>query len=258
MTTSTRTPLASLLRRRRPLVGVIMKMNSPASIELTGYLGFDLVVIDTEHGVGGGSDLDHHLRAADAAAVPAIVRVSTLNRSEIQYALDGGAAGVVVPQVDSADAARQAVRLAHYPPFGDRGLATSTRAGHHGTVVTATHLEAARHGTVIVVQIESGVGVANADAILGVDGISAVWIGLSDLSLDLGHWGDYDHPAVADAITTVVKAADRASVPLMVIADQESDGQRWTERGAKVLLINLLTVLTRGLRDLQDSHRRTA
>ena len=257
MTTSTRTPLASMLRHKRPLVGVIMKMNSPASIELTGYLGFDLVVIDTEHGVGGGSDLDHHLRAADAAGVPAIVRVSTLNRSEIQYALDGGAAGVVVPQVDSASAATQAVRLAHYPPFGERGLATSTRAGRQGTVATASHLSRARDNTVVVAQIESAVGVANADAILGVDGISAVWIGLSDLSLDLGHWGEYDHPVVADAISTILKAADRAGVPLMVIADQEADGKRWAERGAQVLLINLLTVLTRGLRELQDSHRRT-
>lgn len=123
-------PLASLLTQKRPLVGVIMKMNSPANIELTGHLGFDLVIVDTEHGIGGGADLDHHLRAADAAAVPAIVRVSTLNRSEIQHALDGGAAGVVVPQVESIDAAAQAVRLSHYPPFGDRGLATSTRAGH--------------------------------------------------------------------------------------------------------------------------------
>ncbi len=251
-------PLASLLTQKRPLVGVIMKMNSPANIELTGHLGFDLVIVDTEHGIGGGADLDHHLRAADAAAVPAIVRVSTLNRSEIQHALDGGAAGVVVPQVESIDAAAQAVRLSHYPPFGDRGLATSTRAGHQGTVVAAAHLRAARENTVVVVQIESRVGVAHADAILSVEGVSAVWIGLSDLSLDLGHWGEYDHPVVAEAIDAILRAADRAGVPLMVIADKEPDGQRWLERGAQVLLINLLSALTRGLRELQDSHRRTA
>jgi 4-hydroxy-2-oxoheptanedioate aldolase len=253
-----RPPLASLLTQKHPLVGVIMKMNSPANIELSGHLGFDLVIIDTEHGIGGGADLDHHLRAADAAAVPAIVRVSTLNRTEIQHALDGGAAGVVVPQVESVQTATQAVRLSHYPPFGDRGLATSTRAGHQGTVVTATHLRAARENTVVVVQIESRAGVANADTILSVDGVSAVWIGLSDLSLDLSHWGEYDHPVVAEAIDAILQAADRAGVPLMVIADKEPDGQRWSERGAQVLLINLLSALTRGLRELHDSHRRTA
>lgn len=235
-----------------------MKMNSPASVELTGHLEFDLVIIDTEHGISGGADLDHHLRAADATGVPGIVRVSTLNRSEIQHALDGGAAGIVVPQVDSVEVARQAVRLSHYPPFGDRGLATSTRAGHQSTVATAAHLSAARENTVVVVQIESRAGVADADAILSVEGVSALWIGLSDLSLDLGHWGEYDHPIVAEAIDTVLRAADRAGVPLMVIADKEADGQLWSERGAQVLLITLLSALTRGLRELQDSHRRTA
>lgn len=254
---ATRPPLASLLAHKKPLVGVITKMNSPAYIELSGHLGFDLVIIDTEHGIGGGADLDHHLRAADAAAVPAIVRVSTLNRTEIQHALDGGAAGVVVPQVESVETATQAVRLSQYPPFGDRGLATSTRAGRQGTAVTAEHLSDSRKNTVVVVQIESRAGVAKAEDILSVEGISAVWIGLSDLSLDLGQWGQYEHPVVAEAIETVLRAAKKTGVPLMVIADQEADGQRWSGRGAQVLLVNLLSALTRGLRTLQDSHRTT-
>jgi 4-hydroxy-2-oxoheptanedioate aldolase len=247
--------LAQRLSSDDRLVGVILKMSSPVSVELAGHLGFDLVVIDTEHGLTGGAELDNHRRAADAAAVPAVVRIGSLDRAEIARALDAGAAGVVIPQVESAAAARAAVRLAHYPPTGARGLATSTRAGRQGTVPTAEHLAAAAADTVVIVQIESAAGVAAAADIVAVEGVSGVWIGLSDLSLDLGHVGEYDHPVVADAIQRVLDATREAGLPLLVIADTDAEGAAWSARGARVLLINLLTVLARGLSSLQSAHR---
>lgn len=250
------TSLARRLAHGEGLVGVIMKMNSPASTELVGHIGFDLVIVDTEHGIGGGAELDHHLRAADSADLPVVVRVSTLNRSEIARALDGGATGIVIPQVDDAAAAREAVSLAHYPPFGTRGLATSTRAGKQGTVPAAQHLTDARENTVVIVQIESEEGVRNAAEILAVDGVSGVWIGLSDLSLELGHFGDLGNPVVADAVDAVVAAARDAGKPLLVIADSAGDGGTWLAKGAQVLLINLLTVVARGLKDLKTTHQR--
>ncbi|MDQ6752947.1 MAG: aldolase/citrate lyase family protein [Actinomycetota bacterium] len=247
-------PLADRLRQRQPLVGLILKMTNPAGVELAGHLGFDLVLIDTEHGLNGGAELDHHLRAAEAARIPALVRMGTGGRAEIQRALDGGAAGIIIPQVDSAAAAREAVSLAHYPPFGGRGLATSTRAGRQGTVDTPAYLTDARKNTVVIAQIESRAGVANAAEILAVEGISAVWIGLSDLSLDLGHFGQPDHPFVAAAVDAIIQAAQDANMPLMVIADTAEDGEKWIDRGAQVLLVNLLSILARGLRTLKDAH----
>jgi 4-hydroxy-2-oxoheptanedioate aldolase len=250
----TRDPLSARLSRGEPLVGTILKMSSPATVELVGHLDFDLAIIDTEHGLNGGSELDHHLRAADVTGLPVLVRVSHLDRSEIQRALDGGAAGVIVPQVESGAGAAEAVRLAHYPPFGARGLATSTRAGRQGTFATRDYLEHARDTTVVVAQIESRAGVANAAEIIGTPGISAVWIGLSDLSLDLGHFGDFAHPEVAAAIDAVVDGTRSAGLPLMVIADTEADGAIWVEHGAQVLLINLLAVVARGLSGLKRAH----
>jgi 4-hydroxy-2-oxoheptanedioate aldolase len=248
-------PLAGRLHTGDNLVGLILKMSAPAMVELGGFLGFDLAIVDTEHGIAGGTELDHHVRAADAAGIPVIVRVSMLNRPEIQRALDGGAVGIIVPQVESAQQAREAVGYAHYPPFGGRGLATSTRAGHHGTVPTLDYLRDARENTVVVVQIESRAGVENAAEILAVPGVSAIWIGLSDLLLDLGHFGDMAHPDVVAAVSTVVQTAAEAGIPLLVIADTEKDAAVWIGKGAQVLLINLLTVVARGLRTLKNSHQ---
>lgn len=250
----TDTTLAARLREGERLVGLIIKMPAPAHVELAGHLSFDLVIVDTEHGISGAGDLDHHLRAADAAGIPVLVRLPALDRGAMQYALDGGAAGVIVPGVDSAETAREAVRLAHYPPFGTRGLATSTRAGHQTTVSTATHLDNARTNTIVIVQLESKKAAENAKEILAVEGVSAVWIGLSDLSVELGKFGQFDDPEVAAAVTNIVEATRDAKLPLFVIADNEADAQQWQESGAQVLLINLLTIVARALRNLRTSH----
>jgi 4-hydroxy-2-oxoheptanedioate aldolase len=247
-------PLARRLARGDAAVGLITKMTAPSFVELGGHLGFDFVIVDTEHGLAGGADLDNHLRAADAAHVPALVRVSELGRSEIQHALDGGATGVVVPQVDDAEQARLAVHFAHYPPLGSRGLATSTRSGRQGTVGARAHIERSLGETVVVVQIESRAGVANVAEILAVPGVSAVWVGLVDLSVDLGHPADLTAPAVTAAIDRVVEATRAAGMPLFVIADTPTDGVAWAARGAQCLLINLLTVASRGLAELRLAH----
>ena len=242
--------------RGTPLVGLILKMSCHAIIELAGYLNYDFVLIDTEHGVGGGLELDQHLRAADAARIPAIVRVSTLNRTEIARALDGGAIGVVIPQVESINDAETAVQYAHYPPVGRRGLATSTRAGHQGVVSAHEHLTAAERDTLVVVQIESRAGVENCAAILAVTGVSAIWIGLNDLTLDYGHHNELDQPEIQAALTTVLTHARTTSTPLFIIADDDETARWWTERGARALLINFLSLATRSLSTLKESHKQ--
>jgi 4-hydroxy-2-oxoheptanedioate aldolase len=250
----TETSLAARLRDGNRLVGLITKMPAPAHVELAGHLNFDLVIVDTEHGIAGASELDHHLRAADATGIPALVRLPALDRGAAQHALDGGAAGVIIPGVDSVETAQEAVRLAHYPPFGTRGLATSTRAGHQTTLTTATHLDNARTNTMVVLQLESKRAAENARKILAVEGVSAVWIGLSDLSVELGKFGQFDDPEVAAAIASIVDATRDAELPLFVIADNETDAQQWGSDGAQVLLINLLTIAARGLGNLRTSH----
>lgn len=250
------TSLASRLRSGERTVGLIAKMIAPAPVELAGYLGFDFVIIDTEHGTGG-SDLNHHIRAADSAGVPALVRVSELDRAEIAWSLDGGAAGIAIPQVSTADTAREAVRLSHYPPQGVRGLATSTRAGHQGTVLGTTHLEAAASNTVVVVQIESAIGAANALDIMSVDDVTAVWIGLNDLTLEMGHFGHPDHPDVERAVNQIIEASQRSRKPLLAIADSEEEGRYWSGRGVHSLLINFTTIAARSLGALLKAHQST-
>jgi 4-hydroxy-2-oxoheptanedioate aldolase len=224
--------------------GLLTKMPGPAIVELGGHAGFDLVVIDTEHGAAGSEDLEHHLRAADSAGVEAIVRVGAPEPIETLRALDAGASGVIVPHVNDAAAAEAAVRAAHYPPVGERGLAVSTRAGHHGLSPVDEYVERALEDTLVVVQVEHAEALDNVHEIASSKRVDAVFLGPSDLSISLGHPGDTTHPDVAAAIDRVVEGVVGAGgAALCVLAGSEEEARSWEAKGARMVLFSASALL---------------
>jgi 4-hydroxy-2-oxoheptanedioate aldolase len=247
--------LAARLRALEPLSGLFVKMPAAAEVEMAGQAGFDLVVVDSEHGSADTPELEHHLRAADAAGLPALVRTPGLDHGFILAALDAGAAGVIVPHVLGAQDAEAAVAAAHYPPRGHRGLALSTRAGRFGAVPLAEHLHRAAEDTCVVAMIEDAEAVPHAAEIVAVPGVSGVLIGPADLSLALGHPGDFAHPEVASAIDSILAAARDARVPSFGVAGRVEDAQRWRARGASVLLYSNEALKLQALRTAIEGLR---
>lgn len=252
-------PLAERLRSGDRLVGVVVKMPGAAMIETAGNTGFDLVVIDAEHGAGDTALLEDHLRAAEAVGIAALVRVGSNSEIEILRALDAGAVGIVVPHVGDGPAAEQAVRAAHYPPTGRRGLATSTRAGRYGLVGLGDHVRRANAETTVVVQIEDVAAVPHAAEIAGRTGVDAVFLGPTDLSMSLGRPGELDHPEVAAAIDAIVDATVSADgAALCVFASDERSAARWYDRGAQIVLFGGPAIVSRSFKDLITAVRASA
>jgi 4-hydroxy-2-oxoheptanedioate aldolase len=229
-------PLAARLRSGAPVTGLLAKMPCAAQVESAGHAGFDVVVLDTEHGPGGSFELEHHLRAADAVGIPALVRVPGHEASAILAALDAGANGIIAPHVRHATDAKAVVAAAHYPPRGRRGLALSTRAGHYGAVALSDHLNRAAAETIVVIQIEDAEAVDAAAEILATEGIDAVLIGANDLAMSLGHPGASTHPDVVRAIDKVVGEAAGAGVAVAVVAGSSAEAMTWRTRGAGMVL----------------------
>ena len=204
--------LATRLAAGESLTALFAKLPCAAQLEAAGHAGFDLVLLDTEHGPADALALEEHLRAAAAVGIAALVRVPALDPAAILGALDAGADGVVVPHVLDAAGAEAAVAAAHYPPRGRRGLALSTRAGRYGAAALEDHLRRAAEETCVIVQIEDRSAVEAADAILAVPGVSGVLIGATDLAMSLGHAPDRE-------IEAVTAAATRAGVPVLRVVD---------------------------------------
>ena len=175
---------AARLRTRESLIGYWIALDSPVSTERIGRLGFDYVAFDAQHGLIGYDGLLRGLMAVDAGGrAVGVVRVGANDQYLIGRALDAGAAAVIVPLIDNAAQAAQAIRYTRYAPTGARSYGP-IRAGFYGGL--GTYHTTANDSLLILPQIETAEAVDNIEAILDVPGISGVYVGPSDLGLSLG------------------------------------------------------------------------
>eukprot|EP00897_Mesotaenium_endlicherianum_P008111 jgi/Mesen1/7328/ME000376S06490 len=175
--------------------GIFLCSASPVVAELLGFAGYDLVVVDMEHGPGSTLSSLALLQALAGTGAQAVVRVAENSAVELKKALDIGPAGVVVPMVDSAEAARRVVAACRYPPDGVRGCAPSiARASRYG--FNPHYLSAYEHDLLITVQIESDLAVGRIAEIAAVDGVDCLFIGPTDLSASVGRLGEPGHEDV--------------------------------------------------------------
>ena len=152
------------LRGGAPVVAAFSMIASPIVVELLAKAGFDAVVFDTEHGPLGPESLNLLIPAARAAGIFPIVRVRKNDPTLIGAALDVGAAGVLVPQIDSADAAAGAVSAGRFGPGGHRGSNPYVRAaGYRGT---ADWFARANGEAAMIVMVEGRAGIAALPGIL--------------------------------------------------------------------------------------------
>jgi len=232
----------------RPALVLILKMPAASLVEMAGHAGFDLVLLDTEHGPSDMAELENHIRAADSAGIRVLVRVSDAGSPDILRALDAGAAGIVVPHVASPEKVELAAAATRYPPRGRRSLALSTRAGRQGARSVSDHLAAASE-TILIGQIEDAESLDRVPEILESDGLTGIFIGPADLSASMGWPGEPDHPRVNEAIETVVEATKRApGLSLGVLAGSEEEVREWADRGVEMIFVNSAALLVNQLR----------
>jgi 2-dehydro-3-deoxyglucarate aldolase/4-hydroxy-2-oxoheptanedioate aldolase len=198
-----------MLRRRiragETLFGAWASLGSPGSAELLGRAGLDWVVVDLEHGYTTESELLAHLTAIEATGAAALVRPQSGERLRVGRALDLGAAGIVVPRLDTAEQVVEAVTFLRYPPSGARGVALLTRGARLGTVTHAGVAEL-NDDIVGVVQIESPSALEAAEEIAATDGVDVLFVGPADLSHSLGVPGQFGDARYQAALRKVVAA----------------------------------------------------
>ena len=191
-------------------VGTFVGAASPIIAEVCAAAGFDWLLLDLEHGAGGEEQVRTVVPVAASYGVPTVVRVETNERIRIGRVLDNGAAGVMLPRLDTAEEVREAIRHLYYPGTaanGDRGVATYNRACRFG--LDAGALDRANEQVLGVVQIESARAVAEAEEIASIDGVDVLFVGPRDLSHDLGVPGRVTAPEFLDAIEQVRLAAHK-------------------------------------------------
>ena len=196
--------LRERLRRREPLAAAFLDLGSSVSADVTARAGFDVVVVDLEHGAGDESAARAQIQAADPHA-SVVVRVPE-GPAQVGRMLDAGASGVIVPQVADAAHAEEVARATRYA--GSRGISPFSRGNRYGQA-GRDFRECADAALACIVQIERASALETVDEIAALDDVDALLMGPADLSADLGLPLDLDGPDLRDAARRVADAAAR-------------------------------------------------
>jgi 2-keto-3-deoxy-L-rhamnonate aldolase RhmA len=179
-----------LLESGKPQFGTFVKIFSVELIEILGLAGLDFIVVDMEHTTLEFRQVEQMVRVAELYGMYTIVRIPDASRSSVLRALDLGATGIQVPQINHADEVKEVVDKAKYPPLGSRGVTYAHRAAKFG-FTPENYLEEANEQSVIVLHIETESAYDEVEKICNVVGIDVVFIGPLDLSVSLGMEADY-------------------------------------------------------------------
>ncbi len=235
------------------LIGTILTLPAPELAEIAAGAGFDWLFLDMEHGL---LDVAGAQRMAQAAgACPCLVRVPVNESVWIKKAMDIGAAGLIFPNIKSAEEAKRAVGEAKYPPEGVRSVGIG-RAHGYGARFTE-YIERANLDATLVAQVEHIDGVRNIGSILETPGVDAVFVGPFDLSASMGKPGRTGDADVREAIGTVRKACAARGIPAGIFAPDEAAARAALEDGFSFVCVGMdVAIYDSAVRHIADRLKR--
>ncbi len=228
-------PLKEKLKKGEAVIGTFVMMGHPDVAEWLSRVGFDWLLLDTEHCPTGYESLQRMMQAMNGSGTVPIVRPQWNDPVAIKRVLDIGAYGVLIPWVNNREDAENAVKYCKYPPQGLRGYGP-----RRGGMFDPDYFKTANDELLIAIQIETQEALDNLDEILSVPGIDACYIGPFDLSVSLGFGvpPKWDDPRYVAAFDQVLDASARHGKPAGMFAI--SDNIEWAvQKGFKLNTVDV-------------------
>ncbi len=202
--------LKRALQEKKLTCGAWIQIGHPAIGEIFARAGFDWICVDLEHGHIGIESMTNIFRAMSECGSVPVVRLPKNDSVWIKTSLDAGAKGIIVPMVNSAAEAREAVKSVKFPPFGERSFGFS-RANAYGEDFNQ-YVQNANDEISLIVQIEHKDAIQNLSEILAVPGIDAAFIGPYDLSGSYGKPGNLADHDIQAALTLFLLECDKKKI----------------------------------------------
>jgi 4-hydroxy-2-oxoheptanedioate aldolase len=181
------------LREGRPKIGLFLNSHSPTVADQMAHSGYDWMLVDTQHGPMGFDTLSTMLAGISGGGAKSLVRVAGYHdRGGIQQSLDMGADGVLVPYINTAEEARQAVSCCRYPTVGTRSVYFPQRSMNKAGLLG--YAGAANDNVIVALQVETADCIKNIDEIAAVPGVDLLFLGQNDLCMSMGLFEKYKFP----------------------------------------------------------------
>jgi 2-keto-3-deoxy-L-rhamnonate aldolase RhmA len=225
-----------LISREKPApAGTWFMCGAPQPAEAIGHCGYDFLVVDMEHVPVDVPQLADILRAVATTPSHAAVRIAWNDKVMIKRVLDSGAETIIVPFVQNAEEARQAVAAAKYPPLGVRGVAAVQRASRFGAA--KDYLQRANDETCVIAQLETLEAVGNLGEIAAVDGLDGIFVGPNDLAASMGRIGGVGDEEVQRVLKQAAETAAEAGIAAGALAPSVEMAHRFIGYGYSYVAI---------------------
>jgi len=232
-------------------------VDHPDIIKIFKYCGFDYFIVDCEHGAFEYTQISTLIGLAKEMGIASIVRIPLTSRESILRYMEMGADGLMLPNTNTAELARELVLHAKYSPLGDRGI--SMMRGHNRYIPVASPLEymkKANEETLLIVQIETVTGLKNVDEIAAVDGIDVALIGPNDLCHSLGIAGQQNNPLYIESVEKVIAAFKKQGKQAGTHGMTTDALKFWTDKGMTFILYsNEVSMLMKEAKSAVDALR---
>ncbi|MBM0274297.1 HpcH/HpaI aldolase family protein [Micromonospora tarensis] len=218
-----------------PTYGLFLVSGNATLAEAAAYTGADWAIIDMEAAAMTKVDALHQAQALTGTEAAALIRVPSLDRHQIEYALDLGVAGVMVPKVEQAGDAELAAQSCRYPPDGHRGVNPIRASAYYQG--SQQYFRSANREVLCIVQIESREALRNVDKIAQTVGVDMLFIGAGDLAMDLGQPGDPTGPAFDSARQAVLAACEAAGKTAGIFAQSPKLARTYAKEGFRFICV---------------------
>jgi 4-hydroxy-2-oxoheptanedioate aldolase len=243
------------LRAGKPAFGSLLNFGDPLVAEMMASVGFDWLLVDTEHGPIDLAALATMFATITRYPCAPFVRVHALSEENVKRVLDAGAWGVLAPNIRTREEAQRLVRACKYPPQGVRSLGAG-RFPLSFKTDPATYFQRANDEILVIVQIEHHEAIENIDAILSVPGVDACYVGPNDFCASLGLAPSLEppHQEFHDAMDVLLKACKRHGVaPGIHCRTTETVNRRIAEGWPLVGMVNDQGFLTSAAKAARDA-----
>ena len=241
-------PLRRKLQNKQTTYGLWVTLESPNVTEMAVALGFDWVVVDTEHGHLDFREIMEHIRVVRGTETSALVRIPEVQQGTIKRVLDIGAHGVILPMVGTRADVERAFRFGRYPPRGVRGVG-GERAVKWGLEFDE-YLHYANEETLLIPLIETQEAAENIDQILDVPGIEAIFFGPADMSSSRGFLGQWESPGVAEKILEIQTKAATKGIASGILSRSVDESIKRRDQGFEMIALGAdVNLLIRAVRE---------
>lgn len=246
-----------LQRRDLLLGGIAMEYLRPSLIKIYVQAGFDFLYIENEHAMFSGPALADFIQCARDNGIPTICKVGQLERDAVARLLDAGVIGIQLPRTETSDEMRQLIDYMKFHPRGSRAGAPCFGNVDYGPPVDdAQWLRDANEATIVVAHIETKKGYENAEQIISTPGVDMIYVGPYDLSIALGHPGQFDHAVVKRAMLEILALCNHHKIPFGTTVGSLDNAVDLIKHGCTFFeMIDELTLLLRGACQAVNSYR---